>query len=81
MRAEDAALGQDQLDIAQTEPEEVVDSYGMLDHRGGEAVFGMGGEAGRHPASFAQPFRSGYRPPTSQCIRLSSFVRGISPAV
>jgi hypothetical protein len=43
MRDGDAALGEDQLDVAQAEAEEVVEPYGMPDDLGREAVAGVGG--------------------------------------
>jgi hypothetical protein len=41
------------LDTLTVEPD------GMLDHGGWEAVAGVGGGLGRHPASFARLFRPG----------------------
>jgi hypothetical protein len=58
-----APLGQDQLDIAQAEAEDVVQPHGMVDDLGWEPIARIGGGLGRHPASFAHPLPSDYRPP------------------
>ena len=59
-----APLGQDQLDIAQAEAEHVVQPDGVADDLGREAVPGVAGGVWRHPASLAQPLRSGHGPST-----------------
>jgi hypothetical protein len=64
----DAPLGQDQLHVAQAQAEDVVEPYCMADDLGREAVAGVGGGLGRHPASIAQPARSGQKPSTWQCL-------------
>ena len=55
----DAPLGQDQLDVTQAQAKQVVEPDSMLDYRGWEAVAGVGGGLGRHPASLARLFRPG----------------------
>ncbi len=64
MRDHDVPLGQDQLDIAQAEAEDVVQSHGIVDDLGREPIARIGAELGRHPASFAHPRPSDYVPPT-----------------
>jgi hypothetical protein len=49
-----AALGQDQLDIAQAEAEDVIQPHGVADNLGWEAVTMIGIGFWRHPGSFAR---------------------------
>ncbi len=58
MRNADAALGQDQLDVAQVQAEDVVQLNSVADELGREAVAGVGSGLGRHPASMTEPLRS-----------------------
>ena len=67
MRDHDAALGQDQLNIARTEAEDVVESEGVADDLTREVVATVGAGSGRHPISLTQPAPLGQRPPTCQC--------------
>ncbi len=58
-RAAKYPLGQDQLDIAQAQAEDVIKPYRMADDLGRKAVSGVSGELGRHQPSLAQLLRSG----------------------
>src|SRR3990170_2039519 len=64
VRDRDASFGEDQLHVAQTEAEKMIEPHGVADDLGQEATTGTGTEVWRHPASFAQPLHSGYSPPT-----------------
>jgi hypothetical protein len=50
---DNAPLGQDQLDVAQAQAEQVVKQDGVLHDLDWEAVPGILGEVGRHLASLA----------------------------
>jgi hypothetical protein len=63
----DPTFGQDQLDVAQAQAKNMIQSYGVADDLGREAVAGVGGEVRLHPASFAQLGRSGQKPSTWRC--------------
>jgi len=59
VRDRHAALGQDQLDLAQAQAEHVIQPHRVADDLGREAVAGVGRGLGHHPTILAQPLRSG----------------------
>ncbi|WP_205083342.1 hypothetical protein, partial [Paracraurococcus ruber] len=54
---------------------------GVADDLGREAEARVGDAVGRHPASFAQPCRSGQGSPTWQCRRRPSAVKDVNAEV
>src|SRR5215212_4370852 len=62
-----APLGEDQLHIPQAEAEHVIEPHRVADDLSREAMPGVGGGIGRHPASLAEPSHSGQRPAIWQC--------------
>jgi hypothetical protein len=75
----DPALGQDQLNVPQTEAEDMIKPYGVADDLGRKAVARIAGEVGLHTSSLAQPLRSGQRLPTWQS-RIRDKWRGLTPS-
>src|SRR4051794_6307940 len=65
----DAPLGQEQFHVAQAQAEDMVQPDSMADDLGREAVSGIGGGLGRHPASMPQPLRFGQKLRSWQCQR------------
>jgi len=63
-----ASLGEDQLHVAQAQAEDVVEPHGVADDLSREAVTRVGRGLWRHLTSMAQPFHSGKRPPSWQCL-------------
>src|SRR4051812_5307439 len=57
----DAPPGQEQFNVPETQAEDVVQPGRVADDLGREAVSGISGGLGRHPASMPQRLRSGQR--------------------